>query len=105
MANFHDIFRQRTTQNVSYAAAGGSSAQSNAFGSQTYYIRVCSVGIPGSAIDGVRLAVGDSPTATSTSALIPVNWIEYIKVSPGQKVAVLGNNTGTGTVNVTELTD
>jgi hypothetical protein len=56
-------------------------------------------------IDGVRIAVGDNPTATATSALIPVQWVEYIKCSPGQKIAVLGNNTGTGSVSVTELTD
>jgi hypothetical protein len=34
-----------------------------------------------------------------------MNWPEYIKCTPGQKIAVLGNNTGTGTVNVVELTD
>ena len=28
------------------------------------------------------------------SYLLPVNWVEVIKVSPGQKIAVLGNNTG-----------
>ena len=33
------------------------------------------------------------------------NGLRYIKVSPGQKIAVLGNNTGTGIVSVTELTD
>jgi hypothetical protein len=101
----HDAYRQRTTQNVSYAVAGGASAQSNAFGAQTYFIRICAAGIVGASVDGVRIAVGDNPTATSTSALIPVQWVEYIKCSPGQKIAVLGNNASTGTVSVTELTD
>ena len=105
MANFHDIFRQKATQNVAYAAAGGASAQSAAFGSQTYAIRVCSAGVVSGTIDGVRIAVGDNPTASATSALLPVQWVEYIRCSPGQKIAVLGNNTGTGTVSVTELTD
>ena len=102
---FHDSYRQKATQNVAYAAAGGASAQSTAFGSQTYYIRVLAVGVVSATIDGVRIAVGENPTATATSTLLPVNWTQYIKCSPGQKIAVLGNNTGTGTVSVTELTD
>jgi hypothetical protein len=35
--------------------------------------------------------------------LLPLNWVEIIAVTPGQKIAVLGNNTGTGSVSVTEL--
>jgi hypothetical protein len=105
VANFHDIFRQKATQNVAYNAAAGASTQSTAFGSQTYAIRVCSAGVVSASIDGVRIAVGDNPTATATSALLPVQWPEYIKCSPGQKIAVLGNNTGTGSINVVELTD
>jgi hypothetical protein len=101
----HDAYRQRATQNVAYNAAAGASTQSSAFGSQTYFIRVSSVGVVSASLDGVRIAVGDGPVASSTSTLLPLNWVEYIKCSPGQKVAVLGNNTGTGTVTVTELTD
>jgi hypothetical protein len=101
----HDAYRQRATQNVSYAVAGGSSAQSNAFTSQTYYIRICAAGVVGASVDGVRVVVGDNPTATSTSTLLPVQWVEYVKCSPGQKIAVLGNAASTGTLNVTELTD
>ena len=63
------------------------------------------VGVVSATIDGVRIAIDASPTATATSYLLPVNWVEIIKVSPGQKIAVLGNNTGTGSVSVTELTD
>jgi hypothetical protein len=103
---FHDNYRQKAAQNVAYAAAGGASAQSAAFGSQTYAIRVCAVAGTAPAIgDGVRIAVGDNPTASATSTLLPVHWRENIKCSPGQKVAVVGNNAGTGTVSVVELTD
>ena len=102
---FHDAYRILSTQNVSYAAAGGASAQSTAFGSQTRYIRVCAVGVVSATIDGVRIAIDSNPTASSTTALIAVNYPEIFKVGPGQKIAVLGNNTGTGTINVTELTD
>jgi hypothetical protein len=102
---FHDAYRILATQNVAYAASGGASAQSTAFASQTRYIRVCSVGVVSASIDGVRIAIDGNPTATATSYLLPVNWVEVIKVAPGQKLAVLGNTTGTGTVSVTELTD
>jgi hypothetical protein len=105
MAAFHDSYRHGVTQNVAYNAAGGASAQSTNFGSQTRTIRVSSAGVVSASIDGVRINVGDNPTAAATSALLPVQWVEYIKCSPGQKIAVLGNNTGTGTVNVVELTD
>ena len=105
MAAFHNAYRILATQNVAYNAAAGASTQSAAFGSQTRYIRVVSPGLLSASIDGVRIAVGENPTATATSALLPVQWMQHLKVSPGQKIAVLGNNTGTGTVNVTELTD
>jgi hypothetical protein len=71
MAAFHDAYRHKTAQNVAYNAAGGASTQSAAFGSQTRYIRVCSVGVVSATIDGVRIAVGDNPTAAATSALLP----------------------------------
>jgi hypothetical protein len=99
----HDAYRPGLSQNVSYAAAGGASAQSTAFGSQTRFIRVVAVGVVSATIDGVRIAIDTNPTATATSALIEMNYPEVFKVSPGQKIAVLGNNTGTGSVNITEL--
>jgi hypothetical protein len=101
----HGAFREGTRQNVAFNGSAGASVQSSAFGSQTYFIRVCAVGITGATADGVRIAVGDNPTATSTSALLPLNWYEYIKCSPGQKVAALANNTASGTLSLTELTD
>jgi hypothetical protein len=102
---FHDAFRQKATQNVAYAIAGGASAQSAAFGSQTYAIRVCAVGVESATADGVRINVGDNPTASATSDLLALNWVEYVKCSPGQKIAVIGNNASTGVVSVVELTD
>jgi hypothetical protein len=70
---FHDAYRILSTQNVSYAAAGGASAQSTAFGSQTRYIRVCAVGVVSATID-VRIAIDSNPTASSTTALVAVNF-------------------------------
>lgn len=101
----HDAYRAIASQNVAYAAAGGASAQSTAFSSQTRWIRITSVGVVSATIDGVRYLVDTNPTAVATSPLLPVNWVEVIRVTPGQKIAVLGNNTGTGSVNITELSD
>ena len=96
-------FRDGATQNVAYNAAGGASAASTAFGSQTRAIRVAVPGVI-SATSGVRILVGDgTPTATATSALLPVGWVEYCIVTPGQKIAVLGNDAVTGNLSVTEL--
>lgn len=103
--NTHDSFRQKSSQNVAFSPAGGSSTQSTAFGSQTYWIRVSAVGVVDSTNNGARIAVGDNPTASSTTTLLPLNWIETIKVTPGQKVAALSNAATAGSLNVTELTD
>jgi hypothetical protein len=101
----HGAFREGAKQNLAFNGSAGASVQSSAFGSQTYFIRICAAGIVGASVDGVRVVVGDNPTATSTSTLIPVQWVEYIKCSPGQKIAVLGNNTASGTLSLTELAD
>lgn len=104
MSHFHDAYRQGAVNNVAFAASNGASAASAAFGPETRAIRVC---FPGAitATAGLRIAVGDNPTASITSALLPVNWVEYIKVTPGQKIAVLSNDTVTGTLSVIELDD
>ena len=101
---FHDAYRHGTVNNVTFAAAGSGSAQSAAFGAQTRSIRICVQGAV-TTTSGLRIAVGDNPTASATTALLPVNWVEYIKVTPGQKVAALSNDTVTGTLSVIELTD
>jgi hypothetical protein len=100
---FHDAYRVLASQNVAYAVAGGASAQSTAFGSQTYFIRVSTAGLVDSTNNGARIALGANPTASATSMLMPLNWSETFKVTPGQKLAVLGNSAATGSLNVTEL--
>jgi hypothetical protein len=95
---------QGSGQNVAFAIAGGASAQSTAFGTQTRRIRVCVVGVY-AADAGARIEIGDNPVASATTTLLPVNEPEYFTVSPGQKVAVLSNNATAGTLNVVELTD
>jgi hypothetical protein len=78
-------------------ATSTTSAASTAFGTQTYQIRVV-------ADVATRIRVGDgTPTAVVADMLLPANWVEYLTVTPGQKVAaILG--TGTGNLSVTEIT-
>ena len=105
MANYHDAYRQGASQNLAYNGSAGASAASAAFGAQTYWIRVCTVGVVAAGtVTGVRVVVGDgTPTATATSTLLPMNWVEIIQVTPGQKIAALADGTTAGSLNITEL--
>jgi hypothetical protein len=76
-----------------------SSVQSTAFGANTTMIRIaCSLG-------HCHFAIGANPTASlTTSALMPNNFSEIIRVSPGQKIAVIKDAAVTSsTFAVTEL--
>lgn len=87
--------RNSTVNNVAVATTS-TSAASSAFGSQTYQIRIA----PAAAC---FYKVGDgTPTAAATDAYLPANWVEFVKVSPGQKVAVFSATVQT--VSVTEET-
>lgn len=99
----YNALHHGTVQLVAYAAAGGASAPSAAFGPATYAIRICATGAI-TATGGIRIAVGDgTPVASAASELLPLNWLEYILVNPGQKIAVLSNDTVTGSLSITEL--
>lgn len=99
MAILHDTYRQGATQNIAFNAAGGASVQSTAFAVQTYWIMVA---FPGAytATSGMRIAIGDSPTASATSQFIPPNECVYFAVTPGQKIAVLSNDAVANGANV-----
>jgi hypothetical protein len=85
--------RLGTAQNIT--ATASTSVSTSAFGAQTYQIRVA-------ATAAVNIRIGDgSPTATTTDSLLPANWIEYITVNPGQRLAATG---AASTINVTEIT-
>lgn len=92
--------RNSTTQAVAYNSAA---ASSNAFGSQTYQVRLA-------ANSACHYAIGASPTATTSDAFMPANSVEYVQVNPGEKISAIrassaGLVTATdGTLWVTELT-
>jgi hypothetical protein len=70
-----------------------------AFGANTTMIRIaCSSG-------HCHFAIGANPTASlTTSAMIPNNCVDIIRVNPGQKIAFIKDAAvTTSTVSVTEL--
>lgn len=91
-----DSARFGIANNVVVATTSTSTA-SAAFGSQTYQVRVAA---PASCF----IKVGDgTPTAATTDALLPNTWVDYVTVSPGQRIAVFSATIQT--VSVTEITE
>ena len=88
-------FKIGSTQTV---AVGSTSAASSAFGSQTREIRIVTT------VDAYVEMNATSPTATSSSIIVPAFTPEYFRVAPGTKVAFLRVGSVTGTARITELT-
>jgi hypothetical protein len=93
--------RLGTTQTIAYTDT--SAAITNAFGAQTYQIRVV-------ADSACHIKIGDgAQTATTSDPFLPANWPEYMTVTPGQRISAVraasdGLVTATsGTLWVTEL--
>lgn len=92
--------RYETTQTIAY---DGNVAITNAFGAQTYQIRVVSN-------SACHIQIGDgAQTASTSTPFLPANYPEYITVNPGQRISAIkaatnGLVTATaGTLWVTEV--
>jgi hypothetical protein len=92
--------RSGLTQTIAFDA---SAAIANAFGSETYQLRLV-------ADCACCYRIGDgAQTATSADLFLPANVIEHVVVSPGQRIAVIkaptnGLVTATaGTLWITEM--
>jgi hypothetical protein len=72
-------FPPRAEQAVDFTAGA---TQSAAFGADTRYVRLV-------ADEACNYAVGPSPTATTNSAYLPANVVEYISVPPAEKISVI----------------
>jgi hypothetical protein len=76
----------------------------NPFGAQTYQIKIVS----NSACHYHVYDTTGTATATVADPFLPANWIEFVTVSPGQKISALKAATGglitatAGTLWVTE---
>jgi hypothetical protein len=93
--------RNSTTQAVAYT--GTAAASTNAFGSQTYMVRIA-------ANSACHYVINKAPVAVVTDALLPANTIEYVTVAPGEKISAIKAATAglitttDGSLWVTELT-
>lgn len=75
-------------------AFDGTSAQSSAVGANTRVVRLC-------ATQDCFIAIAANPTATTSSTYLPGGAVEYVRVQPGDKIAVIQRNTA-GDLHVTE---
>ena len=83
------------TQSIVFAAS--STAITNAFGTATYQIRIATTSACFYQVgDGVQTA------SATTSPFLPATWVEYVTVSPGQRISVIQQTAG-GTMTVTEV--
>jgi hypothetical protein len=90
-----DAARLGLVNNVAVATTSTSLA-SSAFGQETWQIRIA-------ASAACTYKVDQAPTAVATDALLPPNWIEYVKVSPGQKISFFSATIQT--ISVVEITE
>lgn len=103
MSGFEKQSASRTgvTQSV---ISGVASATSAAFGTQTYQIRLAAT-----AACYYKIVEAAGGAAAATDVFLPDRWVEYVTVSPGQKISAIqaptnGLVTATvGTLSVTEM--
>lgn len=87
--------RAGTSQDITTGAA--SATLTTALGSQTYQVRLSAT-----AACRFRVVEAAGGTAVATDTLLPANWVEYITVTPGQKIAAI-QESAAGKLNVTEV--
>ena len=78
--------------------SAATTSASSAFSDGTEYIRVVST-------INCHIHVAVSPTATVTTSYLPAGEVETIKVSAGEKIAVLRGASTDGKLHVTELSE
>jgi hypothetical protein len=100
MPQFHDIFRPMGL--LATSSVGSSATYSTAAcNTQTRYLRVAAIGAAGSS---VYFSLVDAGVTSATGAQLPMNWVEFIKCNPGERLYLRSDST-TCIVNVVEMTD
>lgn len=93
MMKYFGTGRLGTHQSAAYTTTANTIT--NAVGAQTYKVRiVCTT--------DAFVKVGDAPTATTSDPLFPANAVEYVTITPGQKVSAI-RSAADGSVHVTEV--
>ena len=82
-----------TTQTISVASS--SAATSSAFATGTTVVRVVST-------TDCHIIFAASPPATTSTAYLPANQVEYLKATAGEKIAAIRANAD-GTLFITEM--
>jgi hypothetical protein len=91
--------------NLAYSTSAGTAVSTAGFGAQTYFVALTAAGAFTST-GGVRWTSGKAVTATTTNGnLSPFNWIQVVKVSPGEQLSAVSNDRVAGTLVVVELTN
>ena len=87
-------YRLDTVQTVTVGAT--SAATTNAVSANTHHVRIVST-------TACHYVTGKTPTATTSLSYLPADVVEYVDITPGEKVAFIQNAAG-GTAFVTEVT-
>ncbi|MDE5451324.1 hypothetical protein GWE18_00340 [Bradyrhizobium sp. CSA112] len=87
--------RPGTSQDITTGAASATLA--NPFGSETFQVRLCTT-----TTCRYRVVEAAGGTAVATDTLLHPDQLEYITVTPGQKIAAI-QETAAGKLNVTEM--
>lgn len=87
--------RPGTSQDITTGAS--SATLTNAFGPQAYCVRLAAT-----AALRYRLVEAAGGTAVATDTYMPAGGVDYIVVTPGQKIAAI-QESGAGKLNVTEM--
>ena len=97
MAFFEKQSASRVGASQDLATGAASATLATAFGPTTYQVRLSTT-----AACRFRVVEGGGGTALATDTLLPANWVEYIIVAPGQKIAAI-QEAAAGKLNVTEV--
>lgn len=88
--------RQGVTQVIAFTTA---TTITNGFGAETYQIRLCATAACHYLISEAANVI---PATVTNAPLLPANWVEYVIVTPGQKLSVIQDSAG-GNLSVTEM--
>jgi hypothetical protein len=89
--------RQGVTQALAVGAA--SEALPNAFGSETFQVRLSATA---ACFYLITEGTAPVPATNANAAYLPANVIEYVTVTPGQKLSAIDAGTA-GSLTVTEI--
>lgn len=98
MAGFPKVGASRPGVSQDITTGAASATLTNAFGPQTYQVRLA-------ATAAARFRVVDGTAggnAVATDPLLPAGVVDYIVVSPGQKIAAI-QDAAAGKLNVVEM--